>query len=675
MKRHTLEVDSIIKTFGGHQLLTDVYLQCQTNEVVGLLGRNGSGKSSLLKIIFGSLPADNKSIRIDGRVYPKAYIHRNMIAYLPQQNFLPENKQVTDVIRIFLASKKARWNVTEDERIKKYVNRHVSELSSGEKRYLEVFLLLNLPAAFILLDEPFSAVEPLYRQSISELIIQHKATKGFIIADHDYQTIMEISDRTKLIFQGSCRLVESRDELVALNYLPKNYMPSSAFDGEKFLVDALTLKDLALDDPYQENSFFSKFEKPASKGGKSFLEKVIRSPSRNLDALVCRRDAIKFIQECGGAIQVDKKLINFVDYYINFNGSLIQANAVDSLIATARNYYRASNDFYIIRTGIKHVVDFISYITTLIETFNQSDVPVHLSSLFFEAESILLQGNIGRATRDYKQKPLAVNIGRYDTLFRKVLKGDIQNLLSIIYEIEAYEAVAKTATNLNLQYPEYLNSSNPSIEVEGLFHPLLEHPVSNDFIIGTSGNLCFLTGANMSGKSTFLKSFAIAVYLSHLGLPVPAKKMTTTVSNGLFTTINLSDDLNQGYSHFYHEVKRVKEAAYRIKEEGKMIVIFDELFRGTNVKDASESSLSIISALANIPDSLFLISTHIIEIAEKLGDKKSVFFRSFNTKLENDEPVYDYRMIKGVSKESLGALIVRRERIIELLAQKKTNQP
>ncbi|MGB3585491.1 MAG: DNA mismatch repair protein MutS, partial [Tunicatimonas sp.] len=239
----------------------------------------------------------------------------------------------------------------------------------------------------------------------------------------------------------------------------------------------------------------------------------------------------------------------------------------------------------------------------------------------------------------------------------------------------AYEAVAKTATNLNLQYPEYLNSSNPSIEVEGLFHPLLEHPVSNDFIIGTSGNLCFLTGANMSGKSTFLKSFAIAVYLSHLGLPVPAKKMTTTVSNGLFTTINLSDDLNQGYSHFYHEVKRVKEAAYRIKEEGKMIVIFDELFRGTNVKDASESSLSIISALANIPDSLFLISTHIIEIAEKLGDKKSVFFRSFNTKLENDEPVYDYRMIKGVSKESLGALIVRRERIIELLAQKKTNQP
>ena len=673
MRKHTLEVDSIIKTFGNHQLLTDVYLQCQTNEVVGLLGRNGSGKSSLLKIIFGSLPADSKSIRVDGKAYSKAYIHRNLISYLPQHNFLPENKRVTDVVKNFLSNKDDQRIVVEDERIKTYVDRRINELSSGQKRYLEVFLLLNLPSVFILLDEPFSAVEPLYRQNISDLITRYKATKGFIIADHDYQTIMEISDQTKLISRGVCQSIQSRDELIALNYLPKNYTRNSKFDQDKFLVDDLTLKDLELDDLYGENSFLSKFEKPASKGGRFFLEKILRSPSQNIESLIYRRDAIKFIQECAGAINIDKKLVNFVDYYINSNDSLILANTVDSFVATVKNYFKASNSFYIIQTGIQHVIDFINYMSVLIEVFDRPDVPTHLSSLFFEAESIMLRGDIARVVRDFSRESSALNIGRYDTLFRKVLKGDIQNLLAIVYEIEAYEAIAKTAKNLNLQYPEYSSASQPTVEFKGLFHPLLEQPVGNNFAIGTSGNLCFLTGANMSGKSTFLKSFAIAIYLSHLGLPVPARKMTTTVFNGLFTTINLSDNLNQGYSHFYHEVKRVKDAACSIKEEGNMIVIFDELFRGTNVKDASEASLSIISALSSIQDSLFLISTHIIEIAEKLSDKRNIFFRSFNTKLENDQPIYDYKLAEGVSKESLGALIVRRERIIEILERKRVN--
>ena len=99
----------------------------------------------------------------------------------------------------------------------------------------------------------------------------------------------------------------------------------------------------------------------------------------------------------------------------------------------------------------------------------------------------------------------------------------------------------------------------------------------------------------MAGKSTFLKALGVAIYISHLGFPVPAEKMSTTIYNGIITTINLSDNMNRGYSHFYSEVRRVKEVANKLKEKNRLLVIFDELFRGTNVKDAFDASLLIIT--------------------------------------------------------------------------------
>lgn len=106
----------------------------------------------------------------------------------------------------------------------------------------------------------------------------------------------------------------------------------------------------------------------------------------------------------------------------------------------------------------------------------------------------------------------------------------------------------------------------------------------------------------MSGKSTFLKTIGLHIYLAHLGFPVPAKKLKISIFDGLFTTINLADNLNLGYSHFYSEVKKVKDIVLKINSKKNLIVIFDELFRGTNVKDAYDASLIIISTLAKIRD-------------------------------------------------------------------------
>ena len=90
----------------------------------------------------------------------------------------------------------------------------------------------------------------------------------------------------------------------------------------------------------------------------------------------------------------------------------------------------------------------------------------------------------------------------------------------------------------------------------------------------------------MAGKSAFMKSFGVAVYMAHMGFPVAAEMMEFTVQDGLYTSINVSDNLNMGYSHFYAEVLRVKFVASEVAAGKNMVIILDELFKGTNVKDA-----------------------------------------------------------------------------------------
>lgn len=218
--KHQLEVDSILKSYGTKELLTDVYLKCETGDIVGLLGRNGSGKSTLLKIIFGTLPADNKHIRINGRQSRFPYREKDQVAYLPQHRFLPADISIEKIIGIFMADKEGKRRIGMNERIAPHLGKKVNELSGGELRYLEILLLLNLDAKFILMDEPFSGMEPLYRERIAALIREYSHTKGFIITDHDYLNIIGTSTRLLLLTNGVCKHIKSPDELETLNYLP-----------------------------------------------------------------------------------------------------------------------------------------------------------------------------------------------------------------------------------------------------------------------------------------------------------------------------------------------------------------------------------------------------------------------------------------------------------------------
>lgn len=214
-----LEIDSVIKSYNDRPVLTDIYLKCETGDIIGMFGRNGSGRSTLLKILFGILAAERKFIRVDGKVLDSPYKTKNELCFLPQHDFLPKYMKAAKAVELYLG-KDAVETFFADNILKKLNNNKVSELSGGELRYLEIKLLLKTESKFILLDEPFNGVSPLLVEYIRGLIVESSKTKGIILTDHDYKNVLDVANRYCLIYDGGIKTVTSKEGLIRWGYIP-----------------------------------------------------------------------------------------------------------------------------------------------------------------------------------------------------------------------------------------------------------------------------------------------------------------------------------------------------------------------------------------------------------------------------------------------------------------------
>ena len=190
--KNILEVDSVILEFGARRILQDVYLKTETNKVTGLLGRNGTGKSCLFKILSGELISNSQSVRINGRALLGSNRTSADIKYLPQNNFVPKFLTIKRVLSDFnVEFDRLLINFPEFQR---YQESKLMNLSSGQRRIIEIFIILTSKSKFCLLDEPFSQIMPLHVEKIKEIILEEKNSKGIIISDHMFDHILELSD-------------------------------------------------------------------------------------------------------------------------------------------------------------------------------------------------------------------------------------------------------------------------------------------------------------------------------------------------------------------------------------------------------------------------------------------------------------------------------------------------
>ena len=218
MLKNVLEVDSIQKQYQGKNIISDLYLKCETTDIIGILGRNGSGKSTFLKILFGIIAADFKFIRIDGLSKSKTEDLLNEISYLPQDNFIPNLFSVEKAIRLSIT--KDKWKVFyEDEMIQMIRDKKIKHLSSGQLRYLEIKLILNKETKFVLLDEPYNGLSPIMIEKVNAIIIENSKSRGIIITDHNYENVIKVSNKLALMQQGKMYHLKDKSELVTRGYL------------------------------------------------------------------------------------------------------------------------------------------------------------------------------------------------------------------------------------------------------------------------------------------------------------------------------------------------------------------------------------------------------------------------------------------------------------------------
>lgn len=211
-----LHIDSVSKTYESKLVLNNIFLSCSTGEVIGLLGRNGSGKSTLLRIIFGQLNADFKFQKINNKIINSFSRSSKHIKYLPQESFLPNGVKVSTLIKLFNIKKN---KIQFDDFLGPYYNKKTNHLSTGEKKLLEVFIILNTRAKFILLDEPFKAISPVNKKLVKELIREKSKNKGIILTDHDYLNILDVSNRIELLHNGNLKKITKKEELTQYGYL------------------------------------------------------------------------------------------------------------------------------------------------------------------------------------------------------------------------------------------------------------------------------------------------------------------------------------------------------------------------------------------------------------------------------------------------------------------------
>lgn len=213
-----LHVDSIEKSFDDKKILKDVFLSCETGEIVGILGRNGSGKSTLLEIIFGTISAENKFVRVGTKVIKNISDNKNIIHYLSQDHFLPNHLKVKSIIDLFCNRENAVI-LKSNELIIPFINQKTGNLSGGEKRLIEISVMLSSNCKFLILDEPFHSLSPKIIEEIKILIRKQSKNKGIIITDHQYKNIIEISDKFILLKDGSTKIVNGIEDLKKLGYL------------------------------------------------------------------------------------------------------------------------------------------------------------------------------------------------------------------------------------------------------------------------------------------------------------------------------------------------------------------------------------------------------------------------------------------------------------------------
>ncbi|MGN6421126.1 MAG: MutS-related protein [Pseudobacter sp.] len=433
-----------------------------------------------------------------------------------------------------------------------------------------------------------------------------------------------------------------------------------------FNIDRQTLDELNLLGKFRQGSVYHLFNQVKTRGGEQLLDEMFRSPLENAEAINQRSSIFLYFQQAGFRFPFDVQQISLMREYLDAGSG---KSAMTALAGTFIKKMLASltrdERFKKIVQGLQATIVTLGKCYAFVEREKESGP---FAASMREVFGILSEPALNKLLNIdiYKDLPVQT-LAQYDYLLKSRYSASMETVLRFIYEVDVYIAVSEVAVKKGFTYAQALPAVKNLLTATGLRHPCIDKAIGNNLQMKEGSNVLFLTGANMAGKSTLMKSIGIGLYLAHMGFPVAAESMQFSVREGLYTSINVADNISLGYSHFYAEVVRVKQAAEAAASGKRLMLMFDELFKGTNVKDAYDGTLAVTESFADYQDCLFIVSTHIIEVGEALKGKANIRFVYMPTIMDGVVPRYTYRLAEGITEDRQGMMIIRNEGILEMI--------
>jgi len=238
-----IKADKITKSYGKHRVVDGVSISIGNGEIVGLLGPNGAGKTTTFYIITGLIRPDSGMIFLGEEDITRLPMHERAqkgIGYLPQERSIFRKMTVEENLLVLWEVrpdilKKSQYKARLDELLREFSLEKISRqkcytLSGGEQRKVEVMRALSLNPSFILLDEPFSGVDPITVNDLHGIILKLKEKNiGVIITDHNVRDTLAITDRAYIIHEGKV-LTEGSPEMISADPLARRFYLGEKFD-------------------------------------------------------------------------------------------------------------------------------------------------------------------------------------------------------------------------------------------------------------------------------------------------------------------------------------------------------------------------------------------------------------------------------------------------------------
>jgi DNA mismatch repair protein MutS len=432
-------------------------------------------------------------------------------------------------------------------------------------------------------------------------------------------------------------------------------------------IDITTYEDLSLFNKEEEFSIFHKLDQTRTRGGQDVLLGYFNNPFSKPGPIRATQQVL--------ALMV-KKLDEWPSSISNGTIMVMERfyeTAVDDIphgqnlpAALAYKVFHSA-DYAMVRYSVGHFADFVRGMNRLVSLLGE-DAPPLLGELLDRTRKLLDQDvlrQLNKTEPGAKLNPVQVIYFGY--YVRYTFKTALVSLIEIHGRLDAWYSMAMAMRKFDLHFPEFVEQDDPLLEATQLYHLLLPHPVAYDVRLDRHTNFVFLTGANMAGKSTFIRSVGVVVFLAHLGMGVPAQSMRLSIFDGILSNINVVDNISKGESFFFNEVQRIRNTLEKIGTQKRWLVLIDELFKGTNVQDAMKCSITVIKGLIRIRRSLFILSTHLYEIGEELKEYPNILFNYFETTVKDDQLEFSYQLKPGISNDRIGYLILKREKVVEML--------